>query len=188
MLAVGLHGDLYELMVNTAAYGGLRWGEFVALTVDEIDTVARVIDVDRKVVEVAGRLFLEAPKNRKHRRTVYPRETPWGYPLAERLAERIEAARAEQEAGTNPLGLIFPSSDGKHWQSSNFSRRVLLGAANLESAWAAAVHSTATGVTRLPVAPGRFRGLTLSRKPLRSSLAHKRASSSRSMLCTSGSP
>ena len=34
-------------------------------------------------------------------------------------------ARAEQEAGTNPLGLIFPSPKGKHWRSSNFSRNVL---------------------------------------------------------------
>ena len=34
-------------------------------------------------------------------------------------------ARAEQEAGTNPLGLIFPSPSGKHWRSSNFDRRVL---------------------------------------------------------------
>ena len=68
-----------------------------------------MITVDRKVVEVAGHLYVEAPKNRKYRRTIYPRRTPAGYPLAERLAARIEAARAEQEAGTNPLGLIFPS-------------------------------------------------------------------------------
>ncbi len=72
-------------------------------------SAARVITVDRKVVEVGGRLYVEAPKNRKHRRTIYPRRTPAGYPLAERLAARIEQARAEQEAGTNPLGLIFPS-------------------------------------------------------------------------------
>jgi hypothetical protein len=42
----------------------------------------RVIAVDRKVIEVAGRLYLEAPKNRKYRRTIYPRRTPAGYPLA----------------------------------------------------------------------------------------------------------
>jgi integrase len=84
-----------------------------------------VITVDRKVVEVAGHLYIEAPKNRKFRRTIYPRRTPGGYPLAERLAARIEAARAEQKAGANPLGLIFPSPGGKHWRSSNFNRSVL---------------------------------------------------------------
>jgi integrase len=84
-----------------------------------------VIAVDRKVVEVGGHLYAEPPKNRKFRRTIYPRRTPGGYPLAERLTARVEAARAEQDAGANPLGLIFPSPTGKHWRSSNFNRNIL---------------------------------------------------------------
>ena len=125
VLAAGVHGDRDELMASTAAYTGLRWGELIALTIPQVDAGARVIDVDRKVVEVAGRLFLEAPKGRKRRKTIYPRRTPAGYPLAERLAARIEEARAEQEAGTHPLGLLFPSPKGRYWRSSNFSRNVL---------------------------------------------------------------
>ena len=124
-LAAGRHGERDELMASTAAYSGLRWGELTALTIPQIDQAARVITVDRKVVEVAGHLYVEAPKNRKFRRTIYPRRTPAGYPLAERLAARIEQARAEQDAGVNPLGLIFPSPTGKHWRSSNFNRNVL---------------------------------------------------------------
>ena len=124
-LADGRHGERDELMANTAAYSGLRWGELAALTISQVDQADRVITVDRKVVEVAGQLYVEAPKCRKHRRTIYPRRTPDGYPLAERLAARIEEARAEQDAGTNPLGLIFPSPKGKHWRSSNFNRGVL---------------------------------------------------------------
>jgi integrase len=124
-LAEGRHGDRDELMANAAAYTGLRWGELTALTIAQIDTAARVIAVDRKIIEVAGHLYLEAPKNRKRRRTIYPRITPAGYPLAGRLAARIEQARAEQDAGANPLGLIFPSPTGKHWRSSNFNRNVL---------------------------------------------------------------
>jgi integrase len=124
-LAAGLHGERDGLMAYTAAYSGLRWGELTALTIPQVDQAGRVITVDRKVVEVAGHLYIEAPKNRKFRRTIYPRCTPDGYPLAERLAARIEAARAEQDAGTNPLGLIFPSPTGKHWRSSNFNRNVL---------------------------------------------------------------
>jgi hypothetical protein len=79
-----------------------------------VDTAARVITVDRKVVEVAGHLYVEAPKNRTRRRTIYPRTTPSGYPLAEQLASRIEQARTEQDSGSNPLGLVFPSPHGKH--------------------------------------------------------------------------
>ena len=124
-LAAGRHGERDELMASTAAYSGLRWGELTALTIAQVDQADRVITVDRKVVEVAGHLYVEAPKCRKYRRTIYPRRTPDGYPLAERLAARIEEARAGQEAGTNPLGLIFPSPKGKHWRSSNFNRNVL---------------------------------------------------------------
>jgi integrase len=124
-LAAGRHGERDELMASTAAYSGLRWGELAALTIAQVDQADRVITVDRKVVEVAGHLYVEAPKCRKYRRTIYPRRTPDGYPLAERLAARIEEARAGQEAGTNPLGLIFPSPGGKHWRSSNFNRGVL---------------------------------------------------------------
>ena len=101
-LATGLHGDHDELMAVTAAYSGLRWGELAALTIGQVDAARREISVDRKVVEVAGHLYIEAPKNRKYRRTIYPRCTPAGYPLAERLAARLEQARAEQAAGTNP--------------------------------------------------------------------------------------
>jgi integrase len=133
-LAAGTYGRRGELMANAAAYSGLRWGELMALTVQQIEQAARVIAVDRKVVEVAGRLYLEAPKGRKSRRTIYPRSTPAGYPLAERLGARIEEARAEQAAGTNPLGMIFPSPRGKHWRSSNFDRRVL-APAYLAAGW-----------------------------------------------------
>jgi integrase len=124
-LAAGLHWQRDELMASTAASSGLRWGELTALTIPQVDQAARVITVDRQVVEVAGHLYVDAPKCRKYRKTIYPRCTPDGYPLAQKLAARIEAARAEQETGTNPLGLIFPSPTGRHWRSSNFNRNVL---------------------------------------------------------------
>jgi integrase len=124
-LAEGPHGEPAELMVDTAAYSGLRWGELVVLTADQVNLNARVIVVDRKVVDVAGHLYTEAPKNRKRRQTIYPRLTPAGHPLADRLAARIQQARAEQAADTNPLGLVFPSPKGKLWRSSGFNRQVL---------------------------------------------------------------
>jgi integrase len=124
-LAAGRHGERDELMAMTAAYTGLRWGELIALTVPQIDQAARVITVDRKIIEVGGHLYAEPPKNRKRRKTIYPRQTPGGYPLADRLAARIGQASAERAAGTNPDSLMFPSPAGKHWRSSNFSRNVL---------------------------------------------------------------
>jgi integrase len=61
-LAAGRSGDLHELMACTAAYTGLRQGELFALTIAQVDVAARVIDVDRKVIEVAGQLTGGAPK------------------------------------------------------------------------------------------------------------------------------
>ncbi|MDQ2813661.1 MAG: site-specific integrase [Actinomycetota bacterium] len=124
-LSAGSRGDRDELMAVTAAYTGLRWGEIAALTIGQVDAAGRVVSVDRKVVEVAGHLYVEPPKNRKYRRMVYPVRTPAGYPLAQRLAARPEQARAEQAAGDNPIGLVFPSPTGKHWRSSNFNRQFL---------------------------------------------------------------
>ncbi|HXS67143.1 MAG TPA: hypothetical protein VN767_30160 [Streptosporangiaceae bacterium] len=71
-LSRGRHGERDELMANTAAYSGLRWGELVALTVPQVDQRARVITVNRKVVEVAGHLYVEAPKNRNTARRSIP--------------------------------------------------------------------------------------------------------------------
>jgi integrase len=96
-LSAGRHGELYELMAVTAAYSGLRWGELAALTVGQVDPDARVITVDRKVVEVGGQLFVEAPKNRKFRRAVYPRVAPAGYPAR-------GTARCPHPGGTGRAG------------------------------------------------------------------------------------
>jgi integrase len=133
-LARGRRGDLHELMAATAAYTGLRQGELFALTAAQVTPGSRVIIVDRKVVEVAGTLYLEAPKGRKRRSTIYPARTPAGYPLAEAIAARAQQARAEQDTGANPLGLMFPSPRGAYWRSSNFDRRVL-APAYLAAGW-----------------------------------------------------
>ena len=133
-LARGRYGDLGELMAYTAAYTGLRQGELFALTVDHVAPAARVITADRKVVEVGGKLYLEAPKGRKRRSTIYPVRTPAGYLLADQIAARAEQARVERDAGANPPGLMFPSPRSRYWPSSNFDRRVL-APAYLAAGW-----------------------------------------------------
>jgi integrase len=124
-LAAGPRGELHELMANVAAYSGLRQGEEFALTIWQVAPASRVINVDRKVVEVRGKLLTGLPKGCKRRKTIYPARTPADYPLAEKIEARIEQVKAEMAAGRNPLGLMFPSPRGKHWRSSNFDTRVL---------------------------------------------------------------
>ena len=123
--ALAALGDRYELMAVFAACTGLRWGELAALTTAQVDPAARTVTVDRKVIEMGGTLHTEPPKGRKQRRTIYPRLALAGYPLAEKIAARLDDARAEHDAGNNPAGLMFPSPRGTHWRSSNFARRVL---------------------------------------------------------------
>ena len=125
-LAAGRRGDLHELMASTAAYTGLRQGELFALTAAQVAPAARVITVDRKVVEVAGKLLpggAQGPQAAQHH---LPRPHPGRLP-ARRTGSppASRQARAEQDAGTNPLGLMFPSPRGTWWRSSNFDRRVL---------------------------------------------------------------
>jgi integrase len=102
--ALAIQRELYELMANFAAYTGLRWGELAALTTGQLSAATRTVEVERKVIEIGGTLFTEAPKGRKRRRTIYPRQTPAGYPLAGKVAARIGQVRAGQLDGTNPLG------------------------------------------------------------------------------------
>ena len=120
----GRRGDLHELMANTAAYTGLRQGELFALTIDQVTPAAASSPWTARLSRSAGS-STGLPKGRKRRNTIYPVRTPQGYPLADKIAARIEQARAELEAGTNPLGLMFPSPRGGYWRSSNFDRRVL---------------------------------------------------------------
>ena len=56
-LDAGRHGERDQLMANTAAYSGLRWGEIAALTVPQVDTAARELVpflVGRGAVFLAG--------------------------------------------------------------------------------------------------------------------------------------
>ena len=107
-LAAGRRGHLHELMANTAAYTGLRQGELFALTAAQVAPAARVITVDRKVVEVAGTLYLEAPKGRKRRSTIYPARTPAGYPLADKIAARIQRDPGRADRRRQPARADVP--------------------------------------------------------------------------------
>jgi integrase len=111
-LSAGVRGLRDELMAYTAAYSGLRCGELAALTTGQVDEPGRVITVDRKVVEVRGRLYVEAPKNRKRRATVYPLLSPGGYPLAERLSARVDEAR-RAGGGGQPVRADLPVAGGE---------------------------------------------------------------------------
>jgi integrase len=103
-----------ELMPYVAAYSGVRRGEMLALSADDVDSTRRTIAVLRKVIEVNGKQTIELPKNGIIRTTLFPEIAPDGYRLADMLARRINEARTEREAGSNPNALLFPARGGKY--------------------------------------------------------------------------
>jgi hypothetical protein len=82
---------------NVAAYSGLRWGEIVALTVPQVGQAARVIAVDRKVVDWRApvRRGAEEPE-------VPPDDLPPAYArrLPARRAARCPYRRGQGRAGS----------------------------------------------------------------------------------------
>ena len=115
-----------ELWVLLAAYAGIRLSELLALMADDV-----MVDEDGVLVAVVrqlrgrgdGPLFVP-PTNRRNRVVPVTAHTSLGYPLSAKVVERADQARAEQVAGTNPLGLLFltPTGSGA-WCRSNLRER-----------------------------------------------------------------
>ena len=125
-LAAGRRGELDELMANVAAYAGLRQGELFALTTGQVAAAARVITVDRKLIEVAGQLYVEAPKCRKYRSTIYPVRTPARVPAGgqahrpgragpRRAAGRDQPARADLPQPARQALAVLQLRPLAHW-------------------------------------------------------------------------
>jgi integrase len=90
------HGTLVRLL----AYTGLRWGEAVALRVENVDFSRRRLQVDENAVNVGGEIIVGTPKTHKRRSVPFPRF------LADELAELC--------AGKPRRGLVF--GDGHNHQ------------------------------------------------------------------------
>lgn len=101
----------YRVLVVTAAYLGLRWGELAGLRTERVDLLRRRVSVVEQLTEVNGRLELGPPKTDAGRRSV---SVPAF--LVDLLGDQIEQ-RAE------PSGLVFPAIAGGPMRRSNFRRR-----------------------------------------------------------------
>lgn len=97
-----------ELIVYTLAYTGLRWGELVALQVQDLDLAARRVRVRRNAVEVGAKIRAGTPKNHEAR-TV---------PLPAFLAVKL----GEHTRGLPRASLVFPGDDGGYLRRSKHAR------------------------------------------------------------------
>lgn len=88
----------HKALVLVLGYCGLRWGEAVALRIEDVDLEKRRLTIRRNAVEVHGVIHEGTPKTRAGARIV-------PIPLA--------AADALQEAlGSRDEGLVFPGPTG----------------------------------------------------------------------------
>ena len=102
--------DRYRLLVKTAAYTGLRFGELAGLRPRDVEPLRKKIMVRRGLVEVSGRLHVEEPKTPASRRTV--KIPAW---LGEELAFHL--------AGTDAL-YVFTAPRAGPLRRSGFRSRV----------------------------------------------------------------
>ena len=104
----------WQCAIATALFTGLRLGELLALTRDDIDLPNRRLSVRATLTEVNGRdprLRREEPKSRAGYRQV---------PIVEALAVRLEAHL--EALGPTDEGVVFASPVGTLMSKSNFYR------------------------------------------------------------------
>ncbi len=111
-IAARMRRPIDELVVITAAYTGMRWGELSGLDRDNVDLQRGTIYVHPEVGalhEVGGKLYLGPPKTADSVRQV---------DLPPFLTARLEAA-----LGGHDHPLVFPGARGGFQRRSNFNRR-----------------------------------------------------------------
>jgi integrase len=100
--------------MRLAHRSGLRWGELIALRAEDVEfEPARVVRVHRAVEQPAkGQATMKAPKNERHRTTIFPRS------LTEELRLLVDEVVAEH----GPGGLLFPGARGGIARRSAFQQ------------------------------------------------------------------
>lgn len=97
-----------ELQILLVAYSGMRWGEQVALTWEQVDADRRRIRLDRQVVEARNALIPTLPKGRRRRITMFPVTTPGGVALAELVQRRMDELEPASFSSRRPGGVDAP--------------------------------------------------------------------------------
>jgi integrase len=126
-----VHGHRMEALFVVAISTGLRQGELLGLTWDDIDLDKRQLTVRRAVQRVDGELVMVEPKTTQSRRTLsVPQIAVVGLQEEARWQEEMRKASA---GPWNPMGLVFPSRNGTPLDGGNVTRsfQKLLGDAGL---------------------------------------------------------
>lgn len=103
----------YRALILLAGFGGLRWGELLALTRKRIDLEAGTITVEEKISESGGEFILGPPKTEAGRRKFHLPSV-----LIPELRAHIDAY-----AEPGPDGRLFPGPKGAILRRTNWSMK-----------------------------------------------------------------
>lgn len=107
------YGDLYIF----ALYTGMRMGEIISLTWEDIDYERNIIDVNKTF---AFNLFVKDGKRHKER-VIHPPKTPSG--IREVPISKTALQCLHNQEGRHPI-LVFPSKTGVYIDPTNLNRRL----------------------------------------------------------------
>ena len=105
--------DPYATLVYLLAYGGLRWGEAVAIRRKRCHLLRSQIEVAESLSEVRGTLHFGSTKTHRRRMVVIP-----GF-LRDLMAEHLL-----RHVDDDPDALVFTSPLGQPLRNSNFRRKI----------------------------------------------------------------
>lgn len=113
----GVKGDRLEALYSVALALGLRQGEALGLSWEDVGLDAGTLHVNRNLQRIGGKLVLTEPKTQKSRRTL-----PLPLALVKALIQHYERQQQDRLlAGEEwvETGLIFSTSTGKPLQANN---------------------------------------------------------------------
>ena len=142
------------MLVLTAAYTGLRWGELMGLRRSRVDLLRGTIAVVEQLTEVDGALSFAALKTDASRRTIALPQFV--------LEELVHHINTYAEAGPN--GLVFPAPEGGPMRRSNFTRRVWIPARTELGFHGVRFHDLRHTAAAVAIASGAANPLVLSRR------------------------
>jgi integrase len=109
----------YRALVFVGGYGGLRIGELAGLQVQDLDMLRGAVEVQRQVVEVAGKLTVGPLKTKASRRKVK---------LPRFVVDELVAHLAGRAGSAQPVDLVFPAPGGGLLSRTMFRQRFWLPA------------------------------------------------------------
>ena len=104
--------DNYANLFIVAVFTGMRQGELLGLTWDNVDFKTGIINVKQQLQCKDGKYFLQTPKSGKGR-SILPAQVVMDA-LRNELSRQEQAKQTAGELWENPQGFVFTDATGKH--------------------------------------------------------------------------